>query len=284
MEKNIFKLEKKLKLRILTAVFLVPIILIALFALPLFWFGWFSALIFMAAAWEWTNLIHVDRPLHKIFFLLGFLVLIYVLGHLLAPAFILILGAITWFAITFFVFNYRLFKQVWPLKKAVQIGVGLWLLALCWFGLNFVRWQDDGRFLVFILFLIVWGTDTASYFSGKRWGKRKLAPEISPGKTIEGVLGGVATAFVIGLIVSAFLPVNFTTYFLFLLVILLTIIISIVGDLFESMVKRQSNLKDSGQLLPGHGGILDRIDSIISAAPIFAAGLFWIERFNGFFA
>ena len=126
-----------------------------------------------------------------------------------------------------------------------------------------------GSCYVLYLILIVWFADSGAYFAGKRWGQRKLADKVSPGKTLEGVAGALLMSSIVSL---AYLFLE-SMSFLFMLLCLFTVIVSILGDLFESLFKRQAGIKDSGQILPGHGGILDRIDSLTSAAPIFVMGL-----------
>ncbi|MGB4876542.1 MAG: phosphatidate cytidylyltransferase, partial [Candidatus Competibacter sp.] len=143
-----------------------------------------------------------------------------------------------------------------------------------WAALMALRADYGPRSVVFLL-LLVWAADIGAYFAGRRWGRRKLAPAISPGKTWEGALGGGLATLVLALVGAAFLKVG-ASGFGFVAVCLITMGFSIAGDLFESMMKRQSGLKDSGSLLPGHGGVLDRVDSLSAAAPVFLLGLYGI--------
>lgn len=135
-------------------------------------------------------------------------------------------------------------------------------------------WSDSPWWLMY-LFALVWVADSGAYFTGKAFGKHKLIPDVSPNKTIEGLLGGLAlTAVVIaGVAYNRHLIGLHLVGFVVLSIV--TVLASVLGDLFESLLKRQANIKDSGTLLPGHGGVLDRIDSILAAAPIFALG-FWL--------
>jgi len=138
-----------------------------------------------------------------------------------------------------------------------------WLLS----HLVFIRGLPDGEWLIFYLLLIVWSGDTGAYYAGSFFGKHKLAPVISPKKTIEGAIGGVASSLLASVIAKfTFLPL--LSYPDCIMLALLIAVIAQLGDLCESMLKRSANVKDSGTILPGHGGILDRIDGVIFAAPL----------------
>ncbi|MDQ8935571.1 phosphatidate cytidylyltransferase [Acinetobacter rudis] len=134
-------------------------------------------------------------------------------------------------------------------------------------------WHSSPWWLMY-LFLLVWGADSGAYFVGRKMGKRKLAPKVSPNKSIEGLMGGVVTVMLVIIVVQvSFLKVTLLQHILFFILSVITVFSSVLGDLFESMIKRRAGIKDSGRILPGHGGVLDRIDSLLAAAPVFAAGL-----------
>lgn len=122
---------------------------------------------------------------------------------------------------------------------------------------------------------LVWVADIGAYFSGKRFGKRKLAPHVSPGKSWEGLIGGLLLSLLLTVVVGLYRDWSFGEFLLALPAAALVVLISVVGDLTESMFKRQSGIKDSSNLLPGHGGVLDRIDSLTAAVPVFAV-LLWL--------
>ena len=128
------------------------------------------------------------------------------------------------------------------------------------------------------LFLLVWGADSGAYFVGRKFGQNKLAPTVSPNKSVEGLIGGIGLAIIIIIVVQVnYLNLTFAQHLLFLILSVVTVFASVLGDLFESMIKRRAGIKDSGRILPGHGGVLDRIDSLLAAAPIFAAGMYLLK-------
>ncbi|MDD4852687.1 MAG: phosphatidate cytidylyltransferase [Acinetobacter towneri] len=141
----------------------------------------------------------------------------------------------------------------------------------------FSVWNSSPWWLMY-LFLLVWGADSGAYFVGRKLGKKKLAPNVSPNKSVEGLYGGVFTAMLIVIVVEVvYLDLTLAQHILFLILSVFTVFSSVLGDLFESMIKRRAGIKDSGRVLPGHGGVLDRIDSLLAAAPIFAAGMYVLK-------
>ena len=155
-------------------------------------------------------------------------------------------------------------------------GIGLILISSAVTAI-FSVWDTSPWWLMY-LFLLVWGADSGAYFVGRKLGRKKLAPDVSPNKSVEGLYGGIFTAAIIVLVVQYFyLDLTVTQHILFLLLSIVTVFGSVLGDLFESMIKRRAGIKDSGRILPGHGGVLDRIDSLLAAAPIFAAGVYILK-------
>ena len=182
-------------------------------------------------------------------------------------------------------------------------SIFIWILSIHWvksypendswynFSLNFIGfvlvsaavtaifsvWDSSPWWLMY-LFLLVWGADSGAYFVGRKLGKRKLAPHVSPNKSIEGLLGGVFVSAVIIIVVEAvYLDLTIAQHILFLILSIITVFSSVLGDLLESMIKRRAGIKDSGRILPGHGGVLDRIDSLLAAAPVFAVGMYILK-------
>ena len=136
---------------------------------------------------------------------------------------------------------------------------------------------DQGPHWVLFLLVLVWVADSGAFFAGRQFGRTKLAPKVSPGKTWEGVFGALIACALFAFGYARFLELQGLALTGFILISLVTVLFSVAGDLLESLLKRQHGVKDSGTLIPGHGGILDRIDSLFAAAPIFLFGLRWIE-------
>jgi phosphatidate cytidylyltransferase len=158
--------------------------------------------------------------------------------------------------------------------RGLAAVAGLWALAPTWVALARLYVQDGiGRELVVFVLLLAWAADIGAYFAGRRFGRMRLAPVVSPNKTWEGVLGGLVAGFIVALAGRAWFDLPAEA---FLPLCVAAVLVSVIGDLLESMFKRQQGLKDSGGLLPGHGGMLDRIDSLTSSVPLLALGLAWL--------
>jgi phosphatidate cytidylyltransferase len=151
-------------------------------------------------------------------------------------------------------------------------GAGFCTLVPALVGIVTLRFDFGSKYLLLVLGL-VWAADIGAFFVGKYFGKHKLASKISPGKTIEGVVGGIVAAAVVAIFAGITVHLHVLAWVLWLLLVIVTVLWSIIGDLFESMLKRMADVKDSGTLLPGHGGFYDRIDSMTAAVPIFTLGL-----------
>jgi len=163
------------------------------------------------------------------------------------------------------------------LKTRYKVFIGWFVLFSAWMFIVKLRaFYGPGAVMYFLI--LIWAADIAAYFAGKKFGVDKLAPLISPGKTVQGMYGAMGSALVCGIVLALYYgyPVMIATDFIMLS--LLTVLVSIYGDLFFSLVKRKNKVKDSGTILPGHGGVLDRIDSVIAAAPFYYAGVILIGR------
>lgn len=258
--------------RIATASLLVAILLASLF-LP---WGLFPVLImFMLAisAWEWGTLARLESASRRIAYVVGilaiFLLALWFYDHITGFA-LRIATLVFWFWILLIPLLIR-YPETQPLfqNREVIAGLGAIILLSTACGLLWLKAQEHGSWLVLCLFFIVSIADSGAYFAGIRWGKNKLAPQISPGKTLEGLYGGLLANFAFAIILLFGLNMDPEDSFVIVFVILLTSLVSVEGDLLESTIKRAQGVKDSGTFLPGHGGVLDRIDGICAATPCF---------------
>ncbi len=257
------------KTRLITAIILLPIFVAALTQLPNRLWAVFLAPWLIVAAWEWGRLAQFAAPVRIIFTIL---VLALVAPVMLSSGYrhgfviaICGIGALFWL----FVAPIWLMRR-WQVKHPALLGTaGVVVLVPC--GVALITLQTSPMVLL-ALMGIVWIADSAAYVVGKAFGKRKLAPDISPGKSWEGVVGGLAAVIVYFVIIQLF---NEGSYFnlspeVAFLLFVGTALLSIEGDLFESWIKRQAGFKDSGAIIPGHGGVLDRIDGLTSSMPLVA--------------
>ncbi len=188
----------------------------------------------------------------------------------------MVLGAALawWVVASGLVWYYQLHGGLGPGPKWLRGLVGWLILVPPWVSLVSLHGRTgNGAYLVLTLLVLIWSADIAAFFAGRRWGRRRLASHVSPGKSWEGVIGGLLAVAAVAVVSGVLLELADAQLLLFLVLCLATALISILGDLTESAFKRQVGLKDSGRLLPGHGGVLDRIDSLTAAAPLFAAGM-----------
>ncbi|WP_221076689.1 phosphatidate cytidylyltransferase [Agarivorans aestuarii] len=272
-----------LKQRIITALILAPLALAAIFMLPLFGLAVVFALVLVLAAREWARVVSDQGSRRLSFFVVFSLVFGLSLWQLpldsLAQStwFSAMLGfaVVAWLSSLYLLSSYPHSAMFWHNSSVFKLLVGLVVLLPFFWSLVFLRSVDPsnpavgGAWVLYVL-LLVWAADTGAYFAGKRFGKRKLAKNVSPKKTIEGLLGGLAVAALVTVGAFIFLDIPEGKEWVLVIASGFTVLASVVGDLVESMFKRQAGIKDSGSLLPGHGGLLDRIDSMTAAMPVFA--------------
>jgi len=268
--------------RLLAALIMTPLAVAAVLFLDTPWLVALAAMVFLAGLWEWFRLAEIDDTLHR---------------SVLLVANLAMMVAIVWASRSSSGFSFVLFQL------ATVVGVAWWLLAMWWLKhFEFASDHDtnarmfklaagtlavvpawcalalihggssNGHRWLLIALMVIWAADSGAYFAGRRFGKRKLSPRISPNKTIEGLIGGMVAAVVIALIGAPLAGATLAQLPLVAIVVVVTVLFSVVGDLFESLLKRHVGAKDSGDLIPGHGGILDRIDSVLAALPVFALG------------
>ena len=271
--------------RVIAALVMAPFAIGAILLLPTSWLVMLAALVFLVGLWEWFKLAEIDDTLQR---------------TVLLTANLLLMVLLVWAS--------RGSTDLVPLRLMALVGAGWWLLALLWlrffhFASDHETWarvfklaagtlavvpawcalglihssQPNGHIWLFVALAIVWAADSGAYFAGRHFGGRwfagrKLAPRISPNKTLEGLLGGLAAGMLVAAVGALLAGAGMAQLPGVLVVAIFTVLFSVVGDLFESLLKRHVGAKDSGDLIPGHGGVLDRIDGVLAALPIFVLG------------
>ena len=273
-----------LKTRVITALLLLAVFLPVLFLLPPVYIGAFFLVALLSAAWEWSRLLAPEASraawLYALF-CLAIILLLLAMQNASWQFALLLLAVIFWFFIAPFILAKGMNLSLQRLRP-FYVVLGLILLPATWFALVFLR--ELGLMFLLSSIALVWVADIGAYFVGKAFGRRKLAVQISPGKSVEGAIGGLLLCYTYAFLCVFYLPfesslfgawaIRFGWIPMFLMVTVLTVF-SIFGDLFESQLKRLAGVKDSSHLLPGHGGVLDRVDALIPTMPIAAllAGL-----------
>ena len=268
-----------LKTRIMTATILLAVLLPILFLLPPFYIGAFFLIALLAAAWEWSRMIAPEAKKAAWLYTIFCLVIISLLLGMQAIAWqfsLLMMAVLFWFFIAPFILAKGMNLSLQKFKPFYSI-LGLIILPATWFALIFLR--ELGLVFLLSTMALVWVADIGAYFVGKAFGKHKLAAQISPGKSIEGALGGLVLCYLYAFLCVAYLPLGDTLFGAWavrfgwiLMFVMVTVLVafSVFGDLFESQFKRLAGVKDSSHLLPGHGGVLDRVDALIPTMPIAA--------------
>lgn len=270
--------------RVLAALVLIPLVIILLFWAPLSLFACVMIAVCGIAAWEWSQFLSLEKVTSKMVFVAVSLIVLALIYFI--PQFtdsnnkfyssILTLSVVWWLVALLLVISYPSTTRYWHHSMFIKVLFAFFTLVPFFVGMLELRSTDyinnpySGAAMLLYIFVLVWATDSGAYFAGRALGKRKLAPKVSPGKTVEGFMGGVGLAIVISLVVYV-TGLFAMTFSVFMMSSILAILASVLGDLTESMFKRDAKIKDSGHLIPGHGGILDRIDSLTAAIPIFAA-------------
>ncbi|WP_309045631.1 phosphatidate cytidylyltransferase [Marinobacter sediminicola] len=264
-----------LKTRIITALILAPIAIGGIFFLPPLGFALFMAAIITLGAWEWANMSGFEQQPMRIGYAAFIAAILYGLFDVSAVP-VLWLALLWWVVCFLLVRNYPAGSGWWG-SRPVRALMGVLVLVPAWVGLNHLRAAgfqfgntDNNLLVILYVFCVVWVADIGAYFAGRAFGKAKLAPRVSPGKSWAGVYGGLVAVTVLALAASSLASASMIETMMLIAATLVTGLVSVLGDLLESMLKRFRGIKDSSALLPGHGGILDRIDSLTAAAPVFA--------------
>lgn len=289
-----------LKQRIITALVLLPLAMALLFYPGLEVFSLILVPIFGVIAWEWSRLLQTNVLIKTLFIVIVLLALGGVYYWLnqrefldspvipvnwteIHPFKLLMVSVMAWIVAFVLILLYPRAGRVWLRGPWLRALFGLVFLVGAWLAIVMIRSTDIvqnhyyGGWLLLLMFVVIWGADVGAYVFGKTLGKHKLAPVVSPNKTWEGAIGGLVTATVLSTLAAYFIGLSFSLAWFALLAVIL-VVVSVIGDLFESMLKRQANIKDSSQILPGHGGLLDRLDSTLSVAPFFVVALLIAEH------
>ncbi len=278
-----------LKIRVITALVMLAVLYVATAWLSAFHFALFMSLVLMVGVGEWTGLMGLHSIPSRLVYMVGFAATLVLLSWLigLTPNAVVLergavllacgVGCIFWLYAYALIKSYPDNRQQWATRPRTAL-IGFLTLAPAWCALVQLKYLDPRGSLVFALIALVSVVDIGAYFTGRIWGRRKLAPAVSPGKSWEGFWGGLLSCLVLTVMMliplhQYVLPLTLPMVVALLLIVQVVAVFSVVGDLFESMLKRSQGLKDSGRSLPGHGGVLDRIDSLTAAAPVFVFSL-----------
>ncbi len=268
-----------LKQRLITAAILIPLVVWGVLSLSIPAFAVIFAIVILAGSWEWTHL----AGIHSLLMRAGYLTLVILAMLLLwrlpvwetSAVLPVLLAALLWWGLALVMV--ARFSAATHYGAANRFLAGICILLPSWMALTALQHPDvAGPKHVLFLLTLIWVADSGAYFVGRRFGKHKLAPNVSPGKTIEGFAGALLGTLVCSVVGVYWLEPERVALFVLLCVIVMCA--SVLGDLVESMYKRHAGLKDSSQILPGHGGVLDRIDSLTAAAPIYTLGVILLEH------
>lgn len=276
------------KTRVLAALIMAPLAIGGVLLLPTAWLMLIAAAVCLVALWEWLKLADVEDLLARNILLACNLAVMVALvwgsrsadgsTTLALLQLVALLGVAWWLLAMLWLLHFDFASDHDTHARVFKLGAGTLAVVPAWCAMGVIHatGPNGHQWLLLALFL-VWAADTGAYFAGrtfggKLFGGRKLAPRISPNKTIEGLLGGVVLAVAVAVIGAKLIGTDNGALLGVIAVAIVTVLFSVVGDLFESLLKRHINVKDSSNLIPGHGGVLDRVDSVLAALPVFALG------------
>jgi len=274
--------------RVIAALVMAPFAIGAILLLPTSWLAMLAALVFLIGLWEWFKLAEIDDTLQRTVLLTANLLVMVALVWAsrgsgdatdLVPLRLMALVGVVWWLLALLWLRFFTFAsdhESWA--RVFKLAAGTLAVVPAWCALGLIHSsQPNGHIWLFVALAIVWAADSGAYFAGRHFGGRwfagrKLAPRISPNKTLEGLLGGLVAGMLVAAIGAVIAGADVGHVPGVLVVAIFTVLFSVVGDLFESLLKRHVGAKDSGDLIPGHGGVLDRIDGVLAALPIFVLG------------
>jgi phosphatidate cytidylyltransferase len=265
--------------RVLTSLLLIPLALFVILGPGTPVFAVLVAIAFLVGAWEWARLSGVTGTTGRVAIVVVFAAIYAAADWAREPrlwAAMTLLGVLWWLIACTWLRHFAFGAAPTPENRRIKLLAGVFVMVPAWSGLLLIHRTDPhGHWWTFLGLAIVWAADNGAYFAGRFFGKRKLAPQISPGKTWAGVYGAFVAAGLVVAVGGWLLGVHDARLAGLVVLAAVTVAASIVGDLIESLMKRHAKMKDSGQIFPGHGGLLDRLDSVFAAMPVFALGL-WL--------
>lgn len=277
--------------RVIAALVMAPLAIAAVLLLPTPWMVALAAVVVLGGLWEWLRLAGVDDGLARSTLLVANLLLILALvwasasdpnGSMVLLKLFCVAAVIGWLLVAIWLRHPQFASAPDARSRMIKLTAGTLVMVPAWCALGLIHaGEPNGHRWLLLALAIVWAADTGAYFAGRRFGgklfkERRLAPRISPNKTIEGLLGGLLLAVVVGVVFAPLAGAAANQLPAVALVALLAAGFSVLGDLFESLLKRHAGVKDSGNLIPGHGGLLDRLDGVLAALPVFAVGKIWL--------
>jgi phosphatidate cytidylyltransferase len=269
------------KQRITTALVLAPLPILAILFLPTPWLAALVAAVLLAGLWEWTSFAGLTETLPRAGVLTANALLIAALVWASGPGLVplklaALLGVLWWAVVMLWLARPTFANADTQGARALKLLAASLCVIPAWCAVGWLHAGPLGPRWTLFAIVLVWAADSGAYFAGSKFGRHKLAPAISPGKTWEGVAGGMATAMLLAVAAVKPLGLSWSALPALALLTAITAGISVVGDLFESLMKRHSGMKDSGTIFPGHGGVMDRIDSLLAALPVFVVGKSWL--------
>lgn len=265
-----------LKLRIFSALILIPLSLFLVWKLPPFYFQILSGILWLFIAHEWARLL----PNYNRCMLAIFIGLLLAFGGLFfygkISAFFLIFGALAWAFALYQVLVYQINQRALVVQPWCQWLAAGFILSSSWFALVGMHQGPHGPLWVTMTLILTWSVDIGAFFSGRQFGGALLISKVSPKKTWAGAWGALAVVGIVVFLINYFVSVWVASVFLSAFFALTVTCAAIFGDLYESVIKRMAGVKDSGHLIPGHGGLLDRLDSLFATLPVVFVFIFYI--------
>ena len=274
------------KTRVLAALVMAPLAIAAILLLPTQWLALLAAVVFLGGLWEWLRLSDVEDTLARtVLLVLNLLLMVAMVwasrtasgGSLVLFQVAAVIGVAWWLLAALWLRAYDFGSDHDNGARVAKLAAGTLAIVPAWCALALIHAQrPNGHLWLFIALAIVWAADTGAYFAGRKLGRRKLSPRISPNKTLEGLAGGAVAGVLVGVAGGVLAGTAASKLPAVALAALVVVLASVVGDLFESLLKRHAGVKDSGDLIPGHGGLLDRMDSVLAALPVFVLCKEWL--------